>query len=826
MTCVRRCVVRRCALGVTLFTLGANGVQAQWNNRYPLVAGLSHHVYLEGYELPTLTNGPMDPAPAPDGRRIAFASRGWLWIFEPGTGVATRITKGSAMDSRPAWSPDGSRIAFVRDDGRRLSIVLLDVAAGTESPIVTDSAVVLDPAFSTDGTALFYSSAALGDLDLWRIDLETRAKTRVTTTVGTNELQAMPTPDGKALIYLAKTRGGADQVRRCALDGSDDQSLASGGILSMMRGAISPDGRMMVLSWPTQEGYELRVSGTQKAGESVEILRDPRIIPLAPAFSRDGTTIWFSAADAQQRMQLRKIPSSGGATQTVQVKSWNWGTPTATLRVITRLASSAMPAAARLALTTADGHPVVPDSGQVRFDGQNGVAFFYSTGVATVTVPAGDVEIAAVQGLATPIAKQRVQLAAGETRTVSLTLTRVWDARANGWLSGEHHFHLNYGGPYQLEPGTLIPMGEAEDLDVLTPMLANLSQRFEDQPLFGYRRTNAKPWIIWSQEVRAHFFGHVGLINTDALFWPWIWGPGYDVHSRDDRPNAEPLAFSREHGGISTYVHPVPREAPFASAAAMRTIPLGFIADAVQGNIDAIELACLWSDERGTADLWYRVLNVGIPMAINAGTDVMNNLYHTMAIGTTRVYVHPDRPSDARSYFAALKAGRSFVSTGPLLDFHVGSAGPGQVVNRTTAAQPWQLDVHTAVPIDTVEIVVNGVVVERFPAFTAPGSKHYSGTMNLPVGGWVAARVTGPATRSWPGMSSYAFAHTAPVWVDHVGSTEPAAKLAASRDLLRALGVADEAIAIAYAGVDHPRLLAHYAAARKLLDAWVAAGGR
>ena len=817
---------RRCAISAALLMLGATALHAQWNNRYPLVAGLSHHVYLEGYELPTLTNGPMDPAPAPDGRRIAFASRGWLWMFDTGTGVATRITNSSGMDSRPAWSRDGTRIAFVRDDGRRLSIVLLDIAAGAESRIVTDSAVVLDPAFSTDGTALYYSSAALGDLDLWRIDLTTRTKTRLTTTVGTNELQPMPTPDGKGLIYLAKTRGGADQIRRRMLDGSDDQPLATGNILSMTRGAVSPDGRMMVLSWPTQTGYELRASGTQKAGESVEILRDPRIIPLAPAFSHDGAAIWFSAADAQQRMQLHRIPSGGGSAQTVNVKSWNWGTPTATLRIVTRMAPGAALLAARLALTTADGHPVVPDSGQVRFDGQNGVAFFYSTGAATVTVPAGDVDVAAVQGLATPTVNQRVHLSPGETRTVSLILTKVWDARAKGWLSGEHHFHLNYGGPYHLDPSTLIPMGQAEDLDVLTPMLANLSQRFEDQPLFGYRRTNAKPWIVWSQEVRAHFFGHVGLINTDGLFWPWIWGPGYDVHSRDDRTNAEPLAFSRQHGGISTYVHPVSRESPFATAAAMRSIPLGFVADAVQGNIDAIELACLWSDERGTADLWYRVLNVGIPMAINAGTDVMNNLYHTMAIGTTRVYVHPDRPSDAGSYFAALKAGRSFVSTGPMLDFHVARAGPGQVVSRGTGKQTWQLDVHTAVPIDTIEIVVNGAVVERLPVFGAPGSKHFTGSVSLPIGGWIAARVSGPATRGWPGMSSYAYAHTAPVWIDHIGSTEPSAKLAAARDLVRALSVADDALAIGYAGVDHPRLLAHYAAAREVLESWIVAGGR
>lgn len=801
-------------------------VNAQWNNRYPKVAGMSHHVYLEGYELPILTNGPMDVAPAPDGKRLAFASRGWLWVFDVTSGKAMRLTKGSAVDSRPAWSPDGSRLAFVRDNGRMLSIAMLDVKSGTESVVVSDSAVVLDPAFSVDGATLFYSSAIAGDLDLWRIDLATRTTTRITTTLGVNELQPMPTPDGTALIFLAKTRGGSDQVRRLTFATGELTQLAVGGILSMTRGAVSPDGRTLALTWPTQDGYELRTVGTLKPGEAVELLRDSRLVPLAPAFSRDGRTIWYTHADAQQRMHLARIAADGGAAKDVMVKSWDWGAPTATLRVVTRLAARAAPVSARLALTNADGHPIPPDSGQVRFDGQNGVAFFYSTGVATITVAAGDVNIDAVQGLATPVASQRVHLNAGETRTVTLTMSPVWNARANGWLSGEHHFHLNYGGPYHLEPATLIAMGQAEDLDVLTPMLANLSQRFEDQPLFTYRRTNAKPWIIWSQEVRAHFFGHVGLINTNGLFWPWIWGPGYDVHARDDRTNAEPLAFGRAHGGITTYVHPVPGATPFASATTLRTIPPGFVPDAVQGNIDAIELACLWSDERGTEELWYRVLNAGIPMAINAGTDVMNNLYRTMAIGTTRVYVHPDRPFDPASYFTALKASRSFVTTGPLLEFRVGSAGPGQVVARGSGTQKFSVDVHSAVPIDSVQIVINGAVVAQLPAFTAPGSTHYTGTITLPIGGWVAARVSGPATRAWPGMSSYAYAHTSPVWIDRIGSTEPGARITAARDLLRALDVADQALAIGYTDADHPKLLAHYAAARRLLESWVGAARR
>lgn len=810
----------RCAGAVLLLTCAtvATPLSAQWTNRYPRVAGWSHQIYLEGYELPLLTNGPIDPAPSPDGKQLVFASRGWLWLFDIATAEATRLTSSDGVDSRPAWSPDGSSIAFVRDDGSSLRIVMIDPRTQIESPLVTDRAIVLDPAYAPDGQSLFYSSGVAGDLDLWRIDLRSRETTRVTSHVGSLELHAMPTPDGTAVIYLAKTRAGGDLVRRRTLATGEESVLASGGILSMTRGSVSRDGRTLALTWPTQDGSELRLAGTQQSGSTVQLLRDPRMLPLTPAFSPDGRTLWFSHADRHQHMQLARIPASGGAMQDVTVARWSWRQPTARLRIVTRVAGGATPVSARLSVATAGGHPLVPDSGQMRFDGQNGKAFFYTSGTTELTVPAGDVQIMAVQGLATPPARQQLKLAAGETRTVTITMTPVWNARANGWLSGEHHFHLNYGGPYTLEPSTLLQMGRAEDLDVLTPMLANHAQRFDDQALFSYRHTDSRPWITWAQEVRAHFFGHVGLINSRGLFWPWIWGPGYDVNSRDDRPNADVLAWTATNGGINTYVHPVSGDDPFATAAGLRSIPLGFVADAVQGRINAIELACLWSDERGATDLWYRVLNVGVPMVLTAGTDVMNNLYRTMAIGTTRVYVKPQGRVDLANYFAALKSGRSVVSSGPMLEFRVGNAGPGDVVMRGTGMARWQLDLHTAMAVDTVEIVVNGAVVERLPGTSSPGSQHYSGTVTLPSGGWIAARASGSPTRAWPAMDSYPYAHTSPVWIDRVGSSEPVARAAAARDLLRALDVADQALEIGYTGTEHPRLLAHYASARRMLD--------
>ncbi|MFT6805700.1 MAG: TolB protein, partial [Glaciecola sp.] len=59
---------------------------AQWVNHYPKLDDFGHHTYLEQHELPILAYGITDPAPSPDGKSIAIASKGWLWLLDIKTG--------------------------------------------------------------------------------------------------------------------------------------------------------------------------------------------------------------------------------------------------------------------------------------------------------------------------------------------------------------------------------------------------------------------------------------------------------------------------------------------------------------------------------------------------------------------------------------------------------------------------------------------------------------------------------------------------------------------------------------------------------------------
>ena len=189
-----------------------------------------------------------------------------------------------------------------------------------------------------------------------------------------------------------------------------------------------------------------------------------------------------------------------------------------------------------------------------------------------------------------------------------------------------------------------------------------------------------------------------------------------------------------------------------------------------------------------------------------------------MAIGTTRVYVNVPAPLTMERYLEGLKAGRSFVTTGPMLRFRVADRGPGEVVQSASSGEvPWELDLASAVSFEQVEIVVNGEVVWKGNGLKEPGSATYRGSVRAPAGGWIAARVHG-GTTAWPGMDSYPFAHTAPIWLNSVGSREPDAARRAARDLLNWMDVADKRLADGYTGADIPVLKKRFADTRKKLE--------
>lgn len=783
----------------------------QWTNRYPKLAGVSHHVYLEGFNLPTMNLGATDPAIAPDNQRLAFAARGWIWTMDLRTREAKRLTKTGGMDSRPDWSPDGKQIAFVRDDSRDTSIVLIDAASGREKVLVATPALDLDPSFAPDGRTVYYSSAEAGDLDLWQIEIASGTKKRLTTERG-QEMQPQALPDNSGVFYLAKVSSSSDTIQTLNFQDNARKVLREEGIASEMRPALAPNGRSYVANIPFQDRWQLWLAD-MRGQPPVQIAANARY-PQMPAWSADDY-VYFAEPDADERFQIFRIKATGGETENVSPISWNWGAPTSRVVIKTKGANGN---AARLVVTDGDGHPALPETGLARFDGQNGQVYFYTPGAMTVELPAGEARVQASAGFGSAAVTTSKKIRAGEAAEISLEIPApLWNAETEGWFSADLHSHLNYGGPYLLTPADIVLDMQSERLDLSTPQLANLHTRFNDVEWWNWRRTEL-PMIRFAQEVRSHFLGHVGIVGADALFYPWYNGPGYPVYSQIDLPNANALQFARKHGGLNSYVHPVSTNNPFPADKEPNGLPLELVPDAILGDVDTIEVACLWSDEIGTSEAWYRLLNLGLPIAPSAGSDTMHNFYRTMPIGSTRIYAKPDGAMNLQNFLAAVKKGKSFVTNGPLLKFTANGKESGDVIAaRDGQSIDWKIEAFSPNAVEKIEIIVNGKVAWSGKNF-AGGKQVYAGKINAPAGGWIAARIYGGATKP-PFTDSYPFAHSAPIWMNKIGSFDAATAKSSAQDLLKWMTIAEKRMNQGYEGAEVINLRKRFADARVVLEA-------
>ena len=83
------------------------------------------HRALEPTE-PQRSAGIVSPLVSPDGRAVAFTAMGDLWLLPVG-GTPVQITNDPAVEIDPAWSPDGTQLAFSSDRGGHMDLWVLDL---------------------------------------------------------------------------------------------------------------------------------------------------------------------------------------------------------------------------------------------------------------------------------------------------------------------------------------------------------------------------------------------------------------------------------------------------------------------------------------------------------------------------------------------------------------------------------------------------------------------------------------------------------------------------------------------------------------------------
>ena len=346
----------------------------------------------------------------------------------------------------------------------------------------------------------------------------------------------------------------------------------------------------------------------------------------------------------------------------------------------------------------------------------------------------------------------QIQVKAGDRLRETVQLSRWVHMSRRGWWSGDTHVH-------RVQPDMAALM-KAADLHV-APTVTRWNDRsslehWPQEPLYvlpgdlAYSVNNSEDERQWGAALFSNLDAPVQLYNWEQhAEYPGPVTTWQEARSLNGHIDLEKLIWW-EAPVIAALMPP-----DTVGLANNHFLEEGMLAREAWGRPRDREK---YPGQEGFAhyvlDLYYIYLNAGFRLPASAGSanGVLRN-----PIGYNRSYVYLRSGFSYDGWFEGQKAGRNFVTNGPMLLVQVNDRLPGTVLPSDTEEAEVQIEARAARNLQRIDIVVDSEVVKSFQ----PAATTFMSTVRVPLqdGGWLAVRAFEEHPRT------VRFAHTGPYYI-------------------------------------------------------------
>ncbi len=269
---------------------------------------------------PKYWDGDVGPVFSPDGTKIAFlraidAAVRDIYVVDVQGGNPKRITTDDRYVNAIAWARDGASLVFSSDRGGKFSLWRIALSGGVPIRLPVGGEDAFSPAIAPRGDRMVYAQSS-SKWSIMRMNLgAASSKDAPAPMLSSTQRDSAPqiSPDGKHIAFQS-WRSGTQEIWVSSSDGSDLAKLTSFERSLTGSPAWSPDGKAIAFDSRPHGHSHIFVTGAQ--GGIPRQITSGDENDIVPSWSPDGRWIYFGSNRGVE-WQIWKVPASGGEPQQV-----------------------------------------------------------------------------------------------------------------------------------------------------------------------------------------------------------------------------------------------------------------------------------------------------------------------------------------------------------------------------------------------------------------------------------------------------------------------------------------------------------------------------